>query len=145
MTCSNTYNNESLDLFISTSVDNLSLAAALQNFQASGATDSVMSWGVQAVYDADFATFGADYSSMADTANAYNLVSAFPITNTTKAALDIQSIDYEDKSRDDVTGWYANVTYQFPQQENVGVFAEIGDTNEDDSSVGYLSGMQLTF
>lgn len=87
MTCLNSYNNESLDLFISTSVDNLSLAAALQNFQASGATDSVTSWGVQAVYDADFATFGADYSSMADTANAYNLVSAFPITNTTKAEM----------------------------------------------------------
>ncbi|MGY8871187.1 MAG: porin [Pseudomonadales bacterium] len=142
---SNSDNNESFDLFISTSVDNLNLAAAFQNYQASGAADSLTSWGVQAVYDAGFATFGADYGSMEDTANVYNLVTTFPVSNTTKAALGIQSVDYEDKSKDDATGWYANVTYKFPQQKNFSVFAEIGDTDEDDSSIGYLAGMQLKF
>ena len=142
---SNSDNNESFDLFISTYVDKLSLAAALQKYQAAGNADSLTSWGIQAVYDADFATFGADYGSMEDTANVYNLVTTFPVSSTTKAALGIQSIDYEDKSKSDVTGWYANLTYKFPEQKNVSLFAEIGDTDENDSSIGYLAGMQLKF
>lgn len=142
---SNSDNNESFDLFISTSIDNLSLAGAFQRYKEAGAVDSLNSWGVQAVYDAGFATFGADYGSMEDTANVYNLVSTFPINSTTNAALGIQRIDYEDKSKDDVTGWYANITYNFPEQKNVSLFAEIGDTDENDSSVGYLAGMQLRF
>ncbi len=142
---SNSDNNESFDLFVSTSVDKLNLGAAFQHYQAAGASESINSWGVQAVYDAGFATFGADYGSMESTANVYNLVSTFPLNSTTAAALGIQSIDYDTKSKADVTGWYANVTYKFPAQKNISLFAEIGDTDADDSSIGYLAGMQLKF
>ena len=135
---------KSFDLFVSTSIEKLELAVAYQHYQEAN-TDSVNSWGVSALYDAGFATFGADYGSMEDTASVYNLVSTFPINSTTNAALGIQSIDYEDKSKNDVTGWYANMTYKFPEQKNVSLFAEIGDSDEDDSSLGYLAGMQLKF
>ncbi|SIS61662.1 porin [Neptunomonas antarctica] len=141
---SNSDGDQSTDLFVSTSVGKVDLAAAFQSYQANG-SDSVNVWAVSAVYDAGFATFGADYGSMEDTANVYNLVAAFPVTNTTKAAIGLQNIDNEDESVDDVTGWYANVTYKFPEQKNVSLFAEIGDTDEDSSSMGYLAGLQIKF
>jgi hypothetical protein len=141
---SNSDGDQSTDLFVSTSVGNVDLAAAFQSYQANG-SDSVNVWAVSAVYDAGFATFGADYGSMEDTANVYNMVAAFPVTNTTKAAIGLQNIDNQDESVEDVTGWYANVTYKFPEQKNVSLFAEIGDTDEDNSSMGYLAGLQIKF
>lgn len=136
--------NQSTDLFVSTSIANLELGAAYQRYKAMGA-DAVNSWGVSAVYDAGFATFGADYGSMKDTAKVYNLVSTFSVTPTVKAAIGLQNIDDNGSGIDDVTGWYANATYKFPAQKNVSLFAEIGDTDEDDSSIGYLAGMRIKF
>ncbi|WP_229753547.1 porin [Amphritea balenae] len=134
--------NKSADLFVSTSVGDLDLMAAYQNYQAAG-SDSVSAWGVGVEYDAGFATFGADYGFMDDTAEVYKLVTAFPIAETTKVALGIKNRDEE--AGDDVTGWYANVTYKFPQQKGVSMFAEIGDNDADDTDPGFLVGMQMKF
>ena len=46
---------------------------------------------------------------------------------------------------DDVTGWYANVTYKFPTQKNVSVFAEVADTDKDNADMGFLAGMRVKF
>lgn len=140
----NTDGNQSSDLFVSTSIADIELGAAYQRYKAMGA-DAVNSWGVSAVYNAGFATFGADYGSMKDTAKVYNLVSTFSVTSTISAAVGLQNIDDNGSGIDDVTGWYANATYRFPTQKNVSLFAEIGDTDEDDSSIGYLAGMQFKF
>jgi predicted porin len=136
--------NQSTDLFVSTSIADLTLNAAYQRYKALGA-DAVSSWGVGAVYDAGFATFGADYGIMKNTAKVYNLVSTFAITSAVNAAIGLQNIDDNGSGINDVTGWYANATYRFPTQKNVSLFAEIGDTDEDGSSLGYLAGMQLKF
>jgi hypothetical protein len=140
----NSDNKQSTDLFVSTSIADIELAAAYQSYKMPG-TDAVDTWGVSAIYDAGFATFGADYGSMKDTAKVYNLVSTFSVTSTVKAAIGLQNIDDNGSGIDDVTGWYANATYKFPAQKNVSLFAEIGDTDEDNASIGYLAGMQLKF
>jgi hypothetical protein len=54
-------------------------------------------------------------------------------------------LNIKPETGDDVTEWYANVTYKFPSQKNVSVFAEIADTDEDDIEIGYLAGMRLKF
>lgn len=139
---SNSDGNESADLFVSTSVGNLGLAAAFQSYKNAGAS-SVETWALSATYDAGFAKFGADYGSMEDTADVYNLVASFPVASTTSVAIGMQNRDNE--SAEDVTGWYANVTYKFPKQKNVSMFAEIADTDEGNSSLGYVAGMRVKF
>ncbi|MEH6823417.1 MAG: porin [Motiliproteus sp.] len=135
--------NRSTDLFVATSVAGFKLAAGYQYYQAAG-TASVDTWAVSAVYDAGFASFGADYGSMEDTADVYNLVAAFPVATTTKVALGLQNKD-EEGAATDINGWYGNVTYQFPEQKKVSLFAEIADTDEDNSDIGYLAGMKIKF
>ncbi|MDO6561861.1 porin [Amphritea sp. 1_MG-2023] len=133
---------ESTDLFVSTELGNLGLMAAYQTYQELGA-DSVSAWGVGVTFDAGFAQFGADYGSMEDTADVYNLVASFPIAETTTVAVGVQNRDED--AGDDITGWYANATYNFPEQKAVSVFGEIGDTDADDTDPGYLVGMRIVF
>ena len=134
--------NKSTDLFVSTSVGDLGLMAAYQNYQDAG-SDSVTTWGIGAEYDAGFATFGANYGSMDDTADVYNLVAAFPLSDSTKVALGVQNKDEE--AGDKETGWYANVTYKFPEQKGVSLFGEIADSDAADTDPGFLVGMQVKF
>ncbi len=133
---------KSADLFVSTEVGNLGLMAAYQNYQETG-SDSVSTWGVGVTFDAGFAKFGADYGSMEDTADVYNLVAAFPVAKTTTVALGIQNRDED--AGDNVTGWYANATYKFPEQKGVSLFGEVGDNDADNTDPGYLVGMRITF
>ncbi len=132
----------STDLFVSGFMGKLSMMAAYQSYQDPG-SESVTAWGLGVEYDAGFATFGADYGAMTDTADVYNLVAAFPVADTTAVALGIQSRDEE--IGDDVKGWYANATYKFPSQNNVSIFAEVGDTDAEKSDPGFLAGMQVKF
>ncbi|MBQ0783836.1 MAG: porin, partial [Amphritea sp.] len=133
---------KSADLFVSTEVGNLGLMAAYQNYQETG-SDSVSTWGVGVTFDAGFAKFGADYGSMEDTADVYNLVAAFPVAKTTTVALGIQNRDED--AGENVTGWYANATYKFPEQKGVSLFGEVGDNDADNTDPGYLVGMRITF
>ncbi len=136
-------NNQSFDVFVSTSIGDADFAAGYQHYQEVGQS-TVDAWGVSAVFDAGFATFGADYSSVEDTADVYNLVAVIPVAATTKVALGIQNLEAE-VSSDDVNGWYANITHQFEGQKNVSMFAEVSDTDEDNADPGYLAGMRLKF
>lgn len=139
----NSDGNQSTDLFVAVSLDKIDLAAAFQRYQASGAA-SVNSWAVSASFDAGFATLAADYGSMEDTAEVYNLVAAFPVAPTSKVSIGLQNKEL-DGAATDVTGWYANLTYKFPTQKKVSLFAEIGDTDAPGSDLGYLAGMRLKF
>ncbi|PSL09384.1 putative porin [Marinobacterium halophilum] len=135
-------NGEYFDLFASTEIGNLTLAAAYQDLQPVNAA-SIDTWGLSAAYDAGFATFAADYSTSDDIAKQYNLATVFAVAETTKVALGMVNIDPE--TGDDVTEWYANVTYKFPTQKNVSLFAEIADSDEDGADMGYLAGMRVKF
>lgn len=136
-------NGEYFDLFASTKIASVTLAAAYQNMTPSIGDDDIDTWGVSASFDAGFATFAADYSSTDDIADQYNIAAVFAAAGTTDIALGMVNTDPE--NGDDVTEWYANVTYKFPTQKNVSLFAEIADTDEDGSDMGYLAGMRIKF
>ncbi len=72
-----------------------------------------------------------------------NLSAGFKVAPTTKTHIGYQSLSPEEG--EDVDGWYANVVYKFPKAKKVSVFAELQDTDEDDTDVGYLVGMRVKF
>lgn len=133
--------DSSTDLFVSTSFDALALAAAYQMYD-----NNADSWGVSAQYDAGFINLGADYS-VSDIDNSdrnestYNLVTVFEASQTTAIALGYVNVDDE---IEDVGAWYANVSYRFPAQKNVTLFAEVSDSDAGDES-DILAGMQIKF
>ena len=134
---------EVFDLFASTELNNLQLAAAYQTMKATPDADSVDTWGVSAMYDAGMVEVGADFSAIDDVADQANLIAKVAVNKSTKVAIGATNIEPE--VGDDVTEWYANVTYKFPTQKNVSVFAEIADTDEDNVDAGFLTGMRIKF
>ncbi len=118
---------------------------------AAGAAESADTWGVSASYDFGFMNLAADYSSTDEDdfeTTQYNLAAVFAVAATTDVALGMGNKEEDDA--DDVTEWYANVTYKFPAAKNVSVFAEIAqsdleDASGDDADMGFLAGMRVKF
>lgn len=140
-------NGEATDFFVAADFDAVSVAAAYQTYTAAGASTDIDTWGVSAEFDAGFATFAADYSSSDNEATnldteVTNLVAAFKASKTTKVKVGFVNYDVEGGADQDT--WYANVTYKFPAQKNVSLFAEVSDTDgTDDTDV--LAGMRIKF
>ncbi|MBK1692956.1 porin [Ectothiorhodospira mobilis] len=143
-------NGEYFDLFASTELAGLTLGVAYQNATPSIDAESFDTWGVSATYDFDIATIGADYSVTDETdaepeQTLLNVVTTFDVASTTGVALGMRNYDKDDNSFEDVSEWYANVTYKFPAAKNFRMFAEIADTDEDDVDMGYLAGVRVKF
>ena len=136
-------NGKSLDLFVSTELSGVELAAAYQTMEITPISGSKDTWGVSATYDFGIAKLAADFSTTEGAVDQYNFSAVVPVDETTKVAIGLLNIKPEAGS--DVTEWYANVTYKFPSQKNVSVFAEIADTDEEGVDIGYLAGMRLKF
>ncbi|MDY7116475.1 porin [Halomonas sp. SSL-5] len=152
-------NGEAFDLFASTEFGGLELAAAYQEWKENDET--IDTWGVSAAYGFGILTLAADYSesdsdldnyyvdsdnNRLSNAEQYNLAAVFAAAETTDIAIGMTETSYDDLvGDDDVTEWYANVTYAFPAHKNVTVFAEIADTDEENADVGYLAGMRIKF
>lgn len=137
--------DEFIDLFAATEVAGLTLAGAYQQRTPING-DSVDTFGVSAGYDFDIAALAADYSVSDDDGTdttLYNVATTFDVTSTTGVAVGMQNQEVD--GNEDVTGWYANVTYKFPAAKNVRLFAEIADTDEDQTDMGYLAGMRVKF
>ena len=142
---------EYYDLFVATELAGLELAAAYQQSRAAGASESADTWGVSASYDFGFMNLAADYSSTDEDdfeTTQYNLAAVFAVAATTDVALGMGN--KEEHDADDITEWYANVTYKFPAAKNVSVFAEIAqsdleDASGDDADMGFLAGMRVKF
>jgi len=139
-------NGEYFDLFASTEIAGLTLAAAYQSATpVIGGADSD-TYGVSAAYDFGMFGLGADYSvtdTDGDETTLYNVAAKAKVASTTSVAVGLQN--QEPDGGEDVTGYYANVTYKFSQAKNVRVFAEIADTDADGSDMGYLAGMRVKF
>lgn len=139
----NSEDGESFDLFASTELQGVELAAAYQTMKADVNADSVDTFGISAMADLGMAKIGVDFSSTDDVQDQINLVAKLGVAKGTKVAIGLNNVEPE--QGDDVTEWYANVTYKFPQQKNVSVFAEIADTDEDNVDLGYLAGLRVKF
>lgn len=132
---------EATDLFINADFEAVSVAAAFQTVD-----DTADSWGLSAEFDAGFAKLGADYSvsdieGQDEDDTTTNLVAKFKATDTTSVAVGF--VNYE-KNGTDNDAWYANVSYKFPAQKNVKLFAEISDSDAGDET-DVLAGMQIKF
>lgn len=145
---------EYYDLFVATELAGLELAAAYQQLKEFGASDTMNTWGVSASYDFGFMSLAADYSMTDDKPNnadiaQYNVAAVFAVASTTDVAVGMGNVD-DDNEADDVTEWYANVTYKFPEAKNVSVFAEIAQSDVEnsageDADMGFLAGMRVKF
>lgn len=136
-------NGESFDIFAVTEISGLELATAYQTRKDTTDAESVDTWGVSAAYDAGMVRVGADFTDVEDTEEQYNLVAIAPVANTTRVAVGLTNVEPE--QGEDVTEWYANVTYTFPNQKNVSTFAEIADTDADNVDAGFLAGLRIKF
>jgi len=136
-------NGKYFDIFAGGDLGGLELAAAYQTKEATPASASVDTWGVSAAYDFGMVKLLADYSVIEDTSAQYNLAATFKVAKTTKVALGLVNIDPDNAS--DNNEWYANVTYKFPNQKNVSLFAEIADTDQSNVDMGMLTGLRIKF
>jgi len=146
-------NDSHFDLFASTELNGLALGAAFQRFETAGGNNDIDTYGISAAYDFGMFELAADYSESdadieTDSLNAsqYNLAASFAASSDTEIALGMTDTSFDDKvGAEDFVEYYGNVTYKFPAQPNVSVFAEIKNTDLDDSDMGYLAGMRVKF
>ncbi|WP_210394678.1 porin [Motiliproteus sediminis] len=144
--------NESSDIYVEAGFDALTLGAAYQTFKSTPTAKSTDIWGVSAVFDAGFATFGADYgvSDQAGTSDVamLDIVATFKATKQIKIAVGYVEHDYDDAAANSEEAIYANLTYKFPEQKNVSMFAEITNRDDDantDYELDVLAGMRIKF
>jgi predicted porin len=141
-------NGSSYDLFVATEIGDVELAAAYQTYKNTPSSDSIDSWGLSAAVDLGTVALAADYST-SDTGtedlDIYNLVAKFDVAATTRVGVGITKQELD--ATTDVTQVYANVTYKFPTQKNVSLFAEVSDVDEDgeDRDLDMLMGMRIKF
>lgn len=143
----NSENGESTDIFVGAEFDAVTVAAAYQTYTAANSATDINTWGVSAEFDAGIATIGADFSSSDDESTnldteVTNLVASFKASKTTK--IKVGFVNYEVENGADQDTWYANVTYKFPAQKNVSLFAEVSDTDQTDNT-DVLAGMRIKF
>jgi predicted porin len=148
----NSENGESTEMYIEGGFDAVTLGAAFQTMKATPASPSKDSWGVSASFDAGFAELSLDYGvsdqglSNNDVAMT-NLAATFKASKTTKIAVGYQDHSY-DVAGSDMDAIYANVTYKFPAQKNVSIFAEVTHIDDDagtDYDLDVLAGMRIKF
>nr|WP_297305804.1 porin [Neptuniibacter sp.] len=145
-------NNESTEVYVEGNFDVVTLGAAYQTLKSSPDADSEDIWGVSAKFNAGFAKIGVDYGvsdqgSSDDDVAMTNLVATFKASKTTKISVGYQEHDYDADGKD-IEAIYANVTYKFPAQKNVSVFAEVTHIDDDagtDYDLDMLAGMRIKF
>lgn len=141
------------DLFATTELNGLELSAAFQQYTRTGGNESIDTYGISAAYDFGMFELAADYSSSDDdietsnlNASQYNLAASFAANSDTTVAFGVTDTSFDSNvNEEDFMEYYGNMTYKFPAQPNVSVFAEIKNTDLDDSDMGYLAGMRVKF
>jgi predicted porin len=139
-----------VNIFAGVEVAGLEFGAAYQVYEDDilAPTADVTSYGISAAYDAKVVKVGVDYSVTEDDLDANNDASfinaavTIPVDKV-KIAAGYQMLDYDEDAQTDVDAWYLNATYKM--HKKVSVFAELENTDEDDSDMGYMAGMRLKF
>jgi len=134
---------ESYDVFAMASFNDIDLGLAYQSKADDVDEELVDTYGVSIEYDAGFATFGGDYSKIEDGNTVYNIASTFKASKAIKIGLGYVGTEPEDG--DTINEWYTNVTYKFPTQKKLSVFAEISNSDAQGLELGYLAGVRLKF
>ncbi len=143
---------QSTEIYVEANFDMVTLGAAYQANEENSADDTQDIWGLSAVVDAGFAEFGVDFgesdSDDADEAADFlNVAATFKASKTTKISVGYAELDFDDAGEADIEQTYVNVTYKFPAQKNVRLFAEISDVDEEgkDLDMDILAGIRIKF
>ena len=132
--------DSAIDLTLMTKLAMIDLGVAYQSYEPGADADSIDTFGVMASADAGPANLAIDFTSN-DDLDAINFAASVPFMDTLEGAAGITQLSPDEG--DEVMHWYANVTKTM--HKNVSVFAEIGNSDEDDSDMGFLAGMRVKF
>lgn len=128
------------DLYVSYKAAGFKVAGAVMSYKGSSTASTTDVTGISVNYK----NYGFDFSTVddgsADDLEIMNLSATFKAAPTTKIGVGINSAE---QGSADVSGWYANATYQFPSQKNVSLVAEIGGNDADNVDAGFLLGMRI--
>lgn len=152
-------NGTSSEIFVGAQFVGVQFGAAYQQYEEAEAEEAQVGidpleydiYGVSVAYDATVVYVGVDYSIAEQDDNKMsqaNVAVTVPIkTFAIGGGYSMQEFEYDsdDLEDEDFSSWYVNVAYKFPAQQNVKVFAEVADTDQDDTDIGYLAGIQLIF
>lgn len=128
------------DLYIGGKLAGADVAVAFQSYEATPDADAVDTVGVLAKFKAGPAKIGVDFSSN-DNVDVVNLSAGMPVAAKTKAAVGVTQVSPD--GGDEVLHWYLNATHKLHKQ--VSAFVEVGNSDEDDSDMGFLAGMRVKF
>ncbi len=145
-------NGKFYSIYAEADVAGFTFGAAFQNFDPKGEemeSDGYNMFGVSLAYDAGFVSVGADYSIQEDTdvdpeRTIMNVVLSAPVGEYIAVTAGYVVLDSDDDA-EETKGWYANFNYSLPMQDNVSFFAEVEDSDADNTDMGFLVGMKLTF
>ena len=150
----NDRSEENTEVFIAGDLGPVTLSAAYQVAKDDNTDDTQDLWGVGAAFDAGFAEFAVAYGEsdsddVDEQAEQISFVSKFKVSKTTKVVLGYEELDRDVAGQVDVEQIYANITYKFPKQKNVSLFAEISEIEEgvdgNDDRTDILAGMRIKF
>ncbi len=134
------------DVYIGTATAGVDVAVAYQRYQASqedsevSAGEKTETLGLVIRFELGPTAFAIDYSS--NTAlSAINASASTALGSKTRAALGLTHLS--PNQGDAELHWYANLRHKLHKQ--VSAFAEIGDSNIEDSELGLLSGIRIKF
>lgn len=128
-----------IDLTLMAKLAMVDLGVAYQSYEV-GDADSIDTIGVLASADAGPVNLAFDFTSN-DDLDAINFAASVPFMDTLEGAAGITQLSPDEG--DEVMYWYANLAKAV--HKNVSVFAEIGNSDEDDSDMGFLAGMRVKF
>lgn len=132
--------DKATDLLLTTKVGPAEVGVAYQSYEEAGSDDALETTGIMASFDIGRSNVGIDYSTN-DDADYTNIAASFPIRGKTTGAIGATFVDPD--AGEDATQWYLNATHKL--HNNVSLFAEIGDNDVDNTDLGYVTGMQVTF
>ncbi|MDO6461899.1 porin [Granulosicoccaceae sp. 1_MG-2023] len=131
------------EVVLTTKLAMVDLGVAYQSYEddpSAAGSESIDTLGILASADAGPVNLAFDFTSN-DDLDAINFAASVPFAETVEGAAGVTQ--HSPDEGDDVLYWYANVTKAM--HKNVSVFAEIGNSDEDDSDMGFLAGMRVKF
>lgn len=117
------------------------------------AEKSYTAYGLTAFYKPGKTGFGGSFSDKENDGQVYQatLIQDISFCNGTDGAtihVGYGRKEYEDVTKEAVSGFYANIMYVLPEASNVNVFAQVMTTDEkvagEKSNLGFVTGMRIT-
>ena len=128
-----------VDAFLYGEFGNFDFGIAYQDLETDPNADSIDTFGVGVGFSFGPVDLGIDYSEN-DDIEVLHLSSSFKVASKVKLGV---GYEIAEEKGTDINSWYVNTTYKI--HKKVSLLAEVSNTDEDDSDVGYVLGMRVKF